>query len=171
MNTKPSKIRIGLLLALALGSSAALADEYADFARVRSATPEYERINTPRQECRNEYVPAPARGGERAYGGSIVGGITGAIVGNQVGNGHGREAATALGAITGAIVGDRMQNGSGYYDDGGMREVRRCRTVDRWDRQLTGYRVVYEYAGRQYTALMPNDPGRSLRVRVSVEPD
>lgn len=170
MNTKQLKIRTGLMLLLALGSSAALAEQYDDYAKVRSVTPEYERVNTPRQECHSEYVPGPARGAERSYGGSIIGGITGAIVGNQVGNGHGREAATALGAITGAIVGDRVQNSSGY-DDGGMREVRRCRSVDRWDRQLTGYRVVYEYAGRQYSTIMPNDPGRSMRVRVSVDPD
>ena len=87
-----------------------------------------------------------------------------------MGGGSGKDAATALGAITGAIVGDRMQNSS-RFDDDDMREVRRCRNVDNWDRRLAGYRVVYEYAGRQYTALMPNDPGREMRVRVSVDPD
>ena len=170
MYTKQSKIRAGLLLVLALGSSAALAGQYEDYARVRRVTPEYERINTPRQECRSEYIRGTGRGTERSYGGSIIGGITGAIVGHQVGGGSGKDAATALGAITGAIVGDRMQNSS-RFDDDDMREVRRCRNVDNWDRRLAGYRVVYEYAGRQYTALMPNDPGREMRVRVSVDPD
>ena len=41
MNTKQSKIRAGLLLVLALGSSAALAGQYEDYARVRRVTPEY----------------------------------------------------------------------------------------------------------------------------------
>lgn len=169
MNSKQSKLNLALFAAALVASSAALADDYDDYARVKSATPEYERVNSPRQECHSEYVQGSRRSGERAYGGSIIGGITGAVVGNQVGRGHGREAATALGAITGAIVGDRMQNSdSGGYDEG--REVRRCRNIDHWERRLAGYRVVYEYGGRKYSTFMPNDPGRELRVRVAVEP-
>jgi len=168
MNSKQSKLNLALFAAALVASSAALADDSDDYARVKSATPEYERVNSPRQECHGEYVPGSRRSGERTYGGSIIGGITGAIVGNQIGGGHGREAATALGAITGAIVGDRVQNSARDDDEG--REVRRCRSVDHWERRLTGYRVVYEYGGRKYSTFMPNDPGRELRVRVAVEP-
>lgn len=167
MNTN-RLMHAGLFAALAVTSTTVLAEQYDDYARVRSVTPQYEQVNTPQQECVSEYVQEPARGYGRSYGGSIIGGITGAIVGNQVGRGHGNEAATALGAITGAIVGDRLQNGSG--DDGDGREVRRCRTRDHWERRVAGYRVVYDYAGRRYSTVMPNDPGDQLRVRVSVDP-
>ena len=102
MNTKQTKIRTALLLALVLASSAALAGQHDDYAQVGSVTSEYERFNSPRQECHGEYVPGPARGEERSYGGSVIGGITGAIVGNQVGGGHGREAAAA--ASSGELV-------------------------------------------------------------------
>jgi uncharacterized protein YcfJ len=157
-----------LSAALLLAPPAALAAQYDGYAQVRRVTPRYEQVNIPRQECRSEYIqPSPAGRGD-SYVGSVIGGITGAIVGNQVGRGHGNVAATALGAITGAIVGDRLQNRAG--GDWGGREIRRCRTRDQWERRLVGYRVVYEYAGHRYTALLPNDPGDTLRVRVSVEP-
>ncbi|MEN6584532.1 MAG: glycine zipper 2TM domain-containing protein [Sulfuricella sp.] len=157
----------GLAAALALASGAALAEQYSDRARVVSATPEYDRVNVPRQECYDEYQAAQPYG-ERSYGGSVIGGITGALVGNQIGRGHGREAATALGAITGAIVGDRLQN-QNIDDNRGPRSVRRCREIDSWENRLAGYRVVYEYSGHRYATMMPNDPGSYVRVRVSVD--
>ena len=161
--------------------------QYQDFARVRSVTPEYKRVNHPREECSNEYIPGAAyrnddgydgddRSG-RSYTGTIVGGIAGALLGSRVGKGNGNKVATAAGAIAGAVIGDQVQaNGRSarhrdrdVYEDHG-REVRRCRVVENWDNQLTGYRVVYEYAGRNYTALLPQDPGRQIPVRVSVTP-
>ena len=163
------KKNIALILATAFISSTAAADQYEDYARVKSATPEYERVNSPRQECASEYIQGNSHKGERSYGGSILGGITGAIVGNQVGNGRGRDVATMVGAITGTIVGDRMQN-SGHDDNEGH-EGRRCRSVDRWESRLNGYRVIYNYAGHDYSTVLPNNPGRELRVRVSVEPE
>lgn len=158
-----------LAISLAALSTTVLAAEFDDYAKVRSVNAEYERVNNPRQECYSEYIEGSGVPAERSYGGSIVGGIAGAILGNQVGGGHGREAATAAGAITGAIVGDRMQNDSrsGYAPG---HEVRRCREVDNWERHLVGYRVVYEYQGQKFSTILPNDPGRDLRVRVNVEP-
>lgn len=164
-------VKTGIAALLLLASGAALADQqHVDYARVVSVTPEYERINAPSQECYDEQVTGRPdnRSYERSYGGSVIGGITGAIVGNQIGRGHGKEAATAFGAITGAIVGDRLQNQND--DQWGPRTVRRCRSVDRWENRIAGYRVVYEYAGRRYSDLMQNDPGSKLRVKVSVDP-
>ena len=50
-------------------------DNYEDRARVISVTPQLERVNTPRQECRTEYVRESVyenRG--RSPGGAIIGG-------------------------------------------------------------------------------------------------
>lgn len=143
------------LLAAAL-SSAAMADDFEDYAQVEQVTAQYERVDVPRQVCETAQSDAPPQD----YAGSIIGGIAGAILGNQVGGGNGRVTATALGAITGAIVGGRMQAQSP-----------RCRTVDRWENRFAGYRVQYVYAGRSYETIMPNDPGREMRVRVSVRPE
>ena len=192
MNTIPFKKSMSLLAILVLTSTSALADHdddytrgnYQDYARVRSATPEYDRVNTPRQECTNEYIQGTGHrherssSSDRSYTGTVIGGITGALIGSQFGKGNGKQASTAAGAIAGAVIGDKVQTNGSYarndyedddYNDRG-REVRRCRTVDSWENRLTGYRVVYEYAGRSYTTVMPNEPGRQIPVRVSVVP-
>lgn len=171
-----SKIGVGVSTALLLGS--AFANDFVDNARVRSVTPEYQRVNAPRTDCYN-YDNRDAyyrdgysydRSNERGISGSIIGGVTGALIGSQIGRGNGNRAATAVGAIAGAVVGDRVQNNNrndGYIAAGNARD---CRSVDHWETRTTGYRVRYEYAGHEYTTVLPYDPGRNLQVRVTVEP-
>lgn len=170
------------LIVAALGLSTlplAQASEFEDFGRVVKVRPLVEQVNRPRQECKTEYVQVPvqqqAPQQARSAGGAILGGIAGAIIGNQVGGGSGRTAATAAGAIAGAMVGDRIDNDKGqpaYAAPPHMQEqaVRQCRTVDNWEQRTTGYEVTYDYRGRAYTAIMANDPGQRIRLRVSVEP-
>jgi uncharacterized protein YcfJ len=100
----------------------------------------------------------------------VVGGVAGGILGTQVGGGHGREAATAVGAVIGAIAGDRIANNNQPQYEQAQREVRTCRTVNDMQPRLTGYRVTYDYAGRQYTSFMRDQPGATVPVRVSVTP-
>lgn len=191
MNTRQLNKRVSLLMALLLVSTSAMAghddDEkygrgkHEDYARVKSVTPEYESVNSPREVCSDEYIRGSGRRhepaySERSYSGTILGGITGAVIGSRFGKGSGKSGAIAAGAIAGAIVGDKMQNDHSrvsYEDDGHDRRgrtVQRCHSEDNWEKRLTGYRVVYEYAGRSYTTMMRNEPGRSIPVRVSVEP-
>ena len=138
-------IRHSLLLCGALLATSAQADVYADYARVKSVVPEYERVNQPRQECYNELVETrvpvqrPDSEGPE-YGGTILGGIVGGVI---------------------EIIRDEGVQ---------QRKVRRCRDIDHWVNRINGYRVTYEYAGRRYSSFMPNDPGREVKVRVSVEP-
>lgn len=157
---------------------------YTDQARVRSAEPQYENINVPRNECTSHWIHE--RGGhgdrerqlgqDRQYGGAIVGGLAGGVIGHQIGGGTGKDAATALGVVLGAITGDRLENRNprAQYDDGrretAQREVKRCRTVYDVQTRITGYRVAYHYRGQSYTTLMRNNPGYSLPVRVTVDP-
>ncbi|QDQ27600.1 glycine zipper 2TM domain-containing protein [Chitinimonas arctica] len=164
--------RLAILSLIATSFVAAQAESFNDTARVRSVEPQYERISSPRKECSSEIVTETRRsGGEREYGGAVVGGIAGAIVGNQVGKGHGREAATALGAVVGALAGDHIDNRDNrvQYEEV-PREIQRCRTVEDWQTRVTGYRVNYDYRGQQYTTFMRNNPGKTMSVRVSVEP-
>ena len=167
----------------------AQAQTFTDNARVRSAEPQYENVNVPRNECTSHWVPE--NGGRvsterqnRQYGGAIVGGLAGGVLGNQIGGGSGKDAATALGVVLGAITGDRLENrnqvdqrgqyaqgqyGNGQYENA-QREVQRCRTVNDTQTRLTGYRVTYDYHGQQYTTFMRNHPGQTLAVRVTVDP-
>lgn len=128
----------------------------------------------------NQY---PNQDTSRNYGGAVLGGLAGGVLGNQVGGGNGKVAATALGAVLGAFAGDSFDNrnarpapvypvqnypSQGYPTSG--RGGERCETVYENQSQLTGYQVVYDYRGQTYSTFMRNNPGNSLRVRVSVEP-
>lgn len=162
----------------------AQAETYTDNARVRSAEPQYENVNVPRNECSSHWVEErrghndyERQGGQdRRYGGAIVGGLAGGVIGHQIGGGTGKDAATALGVVLGAMAGDRMENVGqrGYYDNRPVettqREVQSCRTVYDTQTRITGYRVAYEYRGQNYTTFMHTNPGNSLPVRVSVDP-
>jgi len=162
------KSRIAILTALALAATAAQAQDSEDWARVRSVTPQYEQVNNPQQECRTEYVPvsAPAY---HPYAGPVIGGVAGGLLGSAFGKGNGKVAAAAAGAVVGSIVGANVQ-GSQAQAAGGTQPVQRCATVDHWENRLSGYQVVYDYAGRSYQTVLPYDPGPKMRVRVSVEP-
>jgi uncharacterized protein YcfJ len=117
-----------------------------------------------------EYMPVGTRAPAGNALGAVIGGVAGGLLGNQVGKGHGREAATAAGAVIGAITGDRLANQGPQAYEQTQREVRSCRTVYDQQQQLTGYRVTYEYHGRQYVTVMREQPGNSVPVRVSVTP-
>jgi uncharacterized protein YcfJ len=150
--------------------------EFEDFGRVVRVQPRVEQVRMPRQECRTDYVQAPVQQypQQRSAGGSIIGGIAGALIGNQVGGGTGRVAATAAGAIAGAVVGDRVDNDGRNVQQQPMvqeQAVRQCRTVDAYESRTNGYEVTYDYRGRNYTSVMPRDPGQRVRLRVSVEPE
>jgi len=160
---------ISLLATTAIGLHA---ETFVDTARVRSVDPQYETVSVPRQECTRQVVnEVQQTGGERQYGGAVVGGVAGALLGNQVGRGHGREAATALGAVVGAFTGDSFANRDNVprYQEV-PREVTSCRMVNDVQTRIAGYRVGYDYRGQSYTTLMRENPGPALRVRVSVDP-
>jgi uncharacterized protein YcfJ len=165
-----SKTAIAAAVLMAMGAPAAFAGpSFDDYARVTQVTPEYQRVNVPRQECYSEYVPERHSYRGNSLAGSIIGGVTGGLLGAQVGHGNGRVAASATGATIGAIVGNRLgarNDRDEYYE----REVRRCRTVDSYEDHLTGYRVAYEYQGRSYATVLPYDPGSRLPVHVDVTP-
>ena len=130
-------------------------------ARVISATPVYQTVSAPRQECWNETTAQAPSGGNTA--GAVIGAITGGLLGATVGKGNGKVAAGAVGAATGAVVGDRWNNG------GGPQEVQRCRTVEGTQQQMIGYDVTYQYQGRQFATRLPYAPGPWVLLRVNLE--
>jgi uncharacterized protein YcfJ len=167
---KINKTAASIMIASAISLPAAADDVYFDTARVLSVTPQTERVNVPRQECRTEYTrESYSNSGSRDIGGAIIGSIAGGLLGSQIGKGNGRVAGAAVGAATGAIVGDRIDNSD--RRSYGSRPVERCVTVDDWQTVTRNYLVTYRFDGRDYSTVMPYDPGRSIRVRVAVAPD
>lgn len=151
-------------------------DEYDNgvvYAQVVSTRPNYHevRISEPRQECHNERVVYRDNNNQPNVAGAILGGILGGVAGHQIGGGHGRDVATGLGAVIGAGVGANAGRGYGGRSDRVAYE-QHCETYEtaRYENRLDSYDVTYRFNGRLYTTNLPYDPGRSIPVRVDVQP-
>ncbi len=128
--------------------------------RVISSTPVVQQVAVPRQVCGTESIAIP---GQKSGGGAALGAIAGGALGNAIGQGSGRAAATVLGLFGGAVLGDRIEGqGTTQYQN-----VQRCTTQNSLENRVAYYSVVYEYAGRQYTTQLPNDPGSQVRLQVT----
>jgi len=143
--------------------------DYAPVTRVEPIVRQV-RIETPRRECYDDVRYVDERPPQVA-GRTLLGGIIGGVIGHQFGSGHGRDAATVAGAVIGAAVGNdsaRRQYGTDTREE----RVERCnvRYDHEYEERIDGYRVTYEYNGREYTTRMPYDPGERIKVRVAVAP-
>ncbi len=143
---------LGLLVTVAAAGQAQ------ELGRVISSTPVVQQVGVPQRICTNEAVMAP---GHKSGAGAIMGALAGGAMGNAVGQGGGRAAATMLGLMGGAIVGDRIEG------QGQVQNVQQCSTQTSYENRTVGYNVVYEYAGKQYSVQMPNDPGPSVQLQVT----
>lgn len=174
MKTRTLKVSL-LSTAMLLGAATAQAnhpdDQMLIRARVISATPIYESVNEPRQECWTETRDYDTRGyddrGNRNNtGGSIIGAIAGGLLGSTVGKGNGRVAAAAVGAATGAVVGGQWNNNHRYerYPE----QVERCRTTNHYREVMNGYDVRYRLQGREFQTRLPYDPGKWVMLNANL---
>jgi uncharacterized protein YcfJ len=170
---KPFLVLLASLVALpAWGDDS---ESFTARAKVVRTEPQYEwvRVDRPDTKCWDETIY------DRDYGDSgdyddifpaIVGGAVGGALGHQVGGGRGKDVATVAGAIAGTVIGQRM---AGRHDRRPhRRHQRRCRTNHHWveERQRVGYLVTYRFAGRTFTTLTSDPPGKWIDVRVNLDP-
>lgn len=143
-----------------------LAADYTDTAEVISSVPIYGSINEPRQQCWTETVTT-YENAPRSYGRTVLGGVTGGLLGSTIGDGNGRIAASAVGAAIGALIGNNAdeRNASTMAVP---QQVQRCQTVDNHRQGITGYKVTYNYNGRNATTVLPYDPGQRVNIGISV---
>jgi uncharacterized protein YcfJ len=143
--------------------------DYAPVTRVEPIV-RHVRIETPRRECYDDVRYVESRPPEVA-GRTLLGGIIGGVIGHQIGSGRGNDAATVAGAVIGAGIGYDSAKRR-YGSDTREEVVRRCDvSYEReYEERIEGYRVTYEYNGREYTTRMPYDPGERIKVRVAVAP-
>lgn len=130
---------------------------------------QFERVNTPTQQCHTEYVRETYSNNEHSVGGSIIGGVAGALLGSTIGRGNGRVAAAAVGAGVGAVAGDRIGNQSNNSQTT-ERPVDRCTLVDNWQTVARGYLVNYSYNGRSFNTVTDERPKDTIRISVAVAP-
>ncbi|GAB7127397.1 glycine zipper 2TM domain-containing protein [Silvimonas sp. JCM 19000] len=155
---------------IAASASGVFAESYPDTARVVSSTAIVQRVNVPRQECWTETQQVQTQSSNgNGIAGSIIGGVAGGLLGHQVGGGRGNTAATVAGAIGGAMLGDKVAT-SGQQGEVQQQDVRKCRNVEQWQDQVTGYQVTYEYKGHTFVTQLPQQPGDKLPVSVNVVP-
>jgi uncharacterized protein YcfJ len=145
----------GLMAVLA--STAVQAQEVG---KVISSTPIIQQVAVPRQVCNNQQV---VTGGQKSGAGAAMGAIAGGVIGNQMGQGSGNAAATMLGLFGGAILGDKIE-GPGTPE---VKNVQNCSQQMFYENRTMAYNVVYEYAGKQYTVQMPQDPGPTVRLQIT----
>ena len=128
-------------------------------ARVISSTPVYKIQTENQQVCgTTQAVVAQPKSGA----GTAVGAIAGGVIGNSMGKGSGNAAATAIGIMGGAILGDRIEG-----QNPTVQNVQTCQVQPTQQTKLAYYDVKYEYAGKQYTVQMPNDPGPYINVSIT----
>lgn len=160
MKTMNKPVLIPVMTGLFALACAGVVQAQEERGRVISSTPVMQQIAVPRQVCQDQTVTVP---GQKSGAGALIGGIAGGAMGNAVGNGSGRALATMIGLVGGAIVGDRVEGGGQAH----TQTVRQCDTQHFYENQTVAYNVVYEYAGRQYSTQMPQDPGRFVRLSVT----
>lgn len=146
---------IALTLASVVGSAQAQ-----EVGRVISSTPIIQQVAVPRQVCTQNQVVTP---GQKSGAGAAMGAIAGGAIGNSMGQGFGKDAATMLGLIGGALLGDRVEGTPAPE----VRQVQNCSNQVFYENRTTAYHVVYEFAGKQYSVQMPQDPGPSVRLQIT----
>lgn len=133
-------------------------------ARVVSSTPVVARVAVPVESCYDEVrTEAPRSSGV----GAILGAIAGAAVGNAIGHGSGQAIATGVGLVGGAALGNHVETDG---RTGHRRTVTRCEQQSSYENQIMAYDVVYEVNGQHYSTQLPEKPGRTLPVEVTVSP-
>lgn len=145
-----------LFAALGLSAFGAFAQEVG---LVLSSTPVVQQVSVPRTVC----TPVAPSQVTTTGGGAAVGGLTGAGVGSMIGSGSGNTAAIAVGTIMGAIIGNNVEAQNQRY----AQTYPQCTTQTAYENRTIGYDVVYEYAGRQFSARLPYNPGRTVQLQVS----
>ncbi len=147
---------------------------FEDSARVIKVKPLYEtvQVSVPEERCWKERRYHRSHfSDDESYTAPLVGAIVGGVVGNQFGAGSGKTAMTVAGTLLGASVANDLRKGERLADYRPRRE-RRCEVIDRVEtrEEIVGYRVKYRYKGQTFRTRMDHDPGKRIRVRVTVRP-
>ena len=149
------------------------------YGKVINVTPVYReiRVTHPVKECWSEPVrhTNKTRRIKASAGNTLAGGLIGGIIGHQFGKGRGKKLATAVGTIIGAQLGHDADRG--YYvrkasNDSYTRYEDHCETQNHvsYEEVVDSYNVSYRYKGSRYQTNMPYDPGKKIKLKISVEP-
>jgi len=146
-------------LASASGLFAVNASAMDILARVISSTPVVQQVSVPRQVCSTQPMVLQSPG---SGAGTVMGALAGGAMGNAIGDGGGRALATVIGLVGGAMLGNNIEGNRQQ-----VQNVQQCGTQVTYENRTSHYNVVYEYADRQHTVQMANDPGPYVRLQAT----
>ena len=136
--------------------------------QVVHSEPVYEtvRVNRPIEECRMERVPArTSRKPSKTV--NLLGAIAGGALGRHLGHGGQEEwLGTIVGGMLGHTMADEIQEHRISHSHRYPSRMEVCHWVDHWEtrRELIGYEVTYELAGREFTSFSSSRPGATMEV-------
>ena len=167
----------GWLVSLALAPALTFASVQYDQARVVAVRPVIETVSytAPREVCAEQQVPYGQPRPATAMP-TVLGAVLGGAVGNALGHDSENEKVGAVvGAVLGGAVGydwSRRHAETAGPSPVGYRTQQVCNVVHdlHEEERIAGYDVTYAYLGQTYTTRMSYDPGRTVRVRVQVDP-
>lgn len=155
--THKSVIALAAASACVLFGGGAFAQETG---RVISSTPVIQQVAVPRQVCSPQQVVVPQ---QKSGAGAAMGALAGGAIGNSIGDGGGRAVATLIGIVGGALLGDRIESGPAPRVD----STQQCTTQNFYENRTVAYNVIYEFAGKQYSVQMPQDPGPFVKLQIT----
>lgn len=161
------KLILGVVIGVALATGGAVLatrglNTPPEFVEVVRVAPQIEKVETPREVCRDVTSTREVPRDDNLNNGTVIGALVGGAVGNQVGDGRGRDAATVAGLVAGGFVGreiDRRHQKTHTVTD----RTQSCRMVTKTVDKQTGFRVTYLFDGERRTVLMDRDPGDQVR--------
>jgi len=132
------------------------------FAEVVDVTPVTERIETPREECRDVQVTRQkAVKDKHQVTGTVVGAIAGGLLGNALGGGGSNTGAKVAGAAVGGYAGNKAHEKIQQNNTETVTETR-CDTVVDVSENTVGYDVTYRIGEQTGQVRMDHDPGATI---------
>ncbi len=132
------------------------------------------KVTTPVKECWQEPVTRSkhVRHGANTAGSTLAGGLIGGVIGHQFGKGRGKKLSTAVGTLIGAQIGHDSARGSHSSQHSYTAYEKHCEVEHQvsYEEVIDSYRVTYRYKGNKYKVNMPYDPGKRIKLKVSIEP-
>lgn len=135
-----------------------------EFGTVISTTAIQKQFPVNQQVCQQQQVQTQR---PKSGAGAVMGGIAGGAIGNQIGKGDGNALATVIGIVGGAMLGDKIEGQPAPQ----TQIVENCTVQTVYETRVTGYQVIYEYAGKRYSTEVKRDPGSVIRLQVIPVPN
>ena len=156
-------------LLLSAGSAFAERNVSYDYADVVESTAIVKniRVSTPREECWDETVRYDNSRSNNVS--TVLGAVVGGALGNAVGH---KKSNQRVGAVVGAVLGGTIGSAVGKERRVSERTEEVCRVIHdyREEERIVGYHVQYQYNDVVYTTRLDEDPGQTIKLRLSVSP-